>query len=179
MEQTEAILIRRHAWSDTSLVLTWSTADHGKVKTMAKGARRAGSAFAGRLDLFHRVEIGYVPARRGDLHALREVRLLAPFGTGEAANLFLAGYFAELVDRATEPGQPVPTIHSLLSRALTHLVANRATERALVFFEEELCRHLGVLGEREDALGELERYCGRIPASRSEALALINRLGDR
>lgn len=173
MEQTEAILIRRHAWSDTSLVLTWSTAGHGKVRTMAKGARRAGSPFAGRLDLFHRVEIGYVPARRGDLHTLREIRLVAPFAASAAANLFLAGYFAELVDRTTEAGHPVPEIHSLLVRALTHLAVSPATGRALVFFEEELCRLLGIFEPGESALPELERYCGKIPASRNEVLRLL------
>lgn len=173
MEQTGAILIRRHAWSDTSLVLTWSTAAHGKVRTMAKGARRAGSPFTGRLDLFHRVEIGYQPARRGDLHTLREVRLVDPFQSTAASNLFLAGYFAELVDRTTEPGHPVPEIHDLLARALTHLGANAATGRALVFFEEELCRFLGILEAPGAALASLERYCGKIPASRAEALGLI------
>ena len=173
MEQTGAILIRRHAWSDTSLVLTWSTAAHGKVRTMAKGARRAGSPFTGRLDLFHRVEIAYVSARRGDLHMLREVRLLDPFASTAAANLFLAGYFAELVDRTTEPGHPVPEIHDLLERALVHLGGNPATEHALVFFEEELCRLLGILEARGAALASLERYCGKIPASRAEVLGLL------
>lgn len=173
MEQTGAILIRRHAWSDTSLVLTWSTAAHGKVRTMAKGARRAGSPFAGRIDLFHRVEIGYSPARRGDLHTLREVRLLEPFASTAAANLFLAGYFAELVDRTTESGHPVPEIHDLLERALAHLADNPATARALVFFEEELCRLLGILEARGAALASLERYGGKIPASRGEVIGLL------
>jgi DNA repair protein RecO (recombination protein O) len=173
MEQTEAILIRRHAWSDTSLILTWSTADYGKVQTVAKGARRAGSAFAGRLDLFHRVEIGYVLARRGDLHTLREIRLIDPFAASAAANLFLAGYFSEVVDLSTEPGQPVPEIHDLLSRGLNYLSGNPATERALVFFEVELCRLLGVLDVHGAVLNELERYCGKIPSSRNEALRLL------
>ena len=52
MEQTEAILIRRQAWSDTSLIVTWFTLAHGKVGTMAKAARRANSPFAGHLDFF-------------------------------------------------------------------------------------------------------------------------------
>lgn len=175
MEQTEAILIRRHAWSDTSLILTWSTAVHGKVRTVAKGARRTASAFAGRLDLFHRVEIGYALSRRGDLHTLREIRLVAPFAASAAANLFLAGYFAELVDRTTEPGQPVPEIHDLLVRALTHLGSAPASVRALVFFEEELCRQLGIFEASGSALVELERYCGKIPPSRNEVLELMSR----
>ena len=175
MEQTEAILIRRHAWSDTSLVLTWSTSAHGKVRTMAKGALRAGSVFAGRVDLFHRVEIGYEPARRGDLHTLREIRLVTPFAASAAANLFLAGYFAELVDRSTEPGHPVPEIHGLLVRALSHLGSAPATGRALVFFEEELCRLLGIFEACGCALAELERYCGKIPPSRNEVVSLLSK----
>ncbi len=71
MEETEAILIRRQPWSDTSLIVTWFTLGHGKVGTMARAARRTHSPFAGVLDLFHRVEIAYVPGRRGPLGTLR------------------------------------------------------------------------------------------------------------
>jgi DNA repair protein RecO (recombination protein O) len=174
MEQTEAILIRKTPWSDSSLIITWFTAGHGKLTTVARAARRTGSPFSGRLDLFHKVEIGFLPSRKGVLHTLREVRLVETFSSTTAANLFLCGYFAELVDLATQPGEPFPEIYDLLARATAHLGRAPATPRALEFFENELCRLLGVHDGTSCALAAIETYCGRIPASRMPAMKLLH-----
>ena len=173
MEQTEAILIRKRNWSDTSLIVTWFTAAHGKQTTIAKAARRAGSSFAGCLDLFHRAEIGFVASRKSQIHTLREVRVLEAFDSITAANLFLCGYFAELIDLVTEPGEPVPEIYDLLQRAVRHLKSQPASLRALDFFEGELCRHLGIHDDANNTLIAIETYCGRVPASRKAALNLL------
>ena len=130
MEQTEAILIRKQAWSDTSLITTWLTSGHGKITAMARAARKPGSQFAGSLDLFHKAEIGYVMPKRGSLHTLREVRLLEVFAATSASNLFLCGYFAELIDLVTQPGEPFPEIYDLFSRATAHLSRSPASTRS-------------------------------------------------
>ena len=173
MEQTEAILIRRQPWSDTSLIVTWFTLAHGKIATMAKGARRANSPFAGHLDLFHRVEIGYQPGRKTPLATLREVKMLAPFGSKSAANVFLGGYFAELLDLATQPAHPHPEVFDLLSRAIAHLSAKPASLRALDFFECELVRLLGIEDTETHPLAAIETYCGKIPSTRRTAIQML------
>jgi recombinational DNA repair protein (RecF pathway) len=52
LDTTPAILLRKMKLTETSLIVTWLTEHHGKLKTVAKGARQAKSRFAGRLDLF-------------------------------------------------------------------------------------------------------------------------------
>jgi DNA repair protein RecO (recombination protein O) len=173
MEQTEAILIRRQSWSETSLIVTWFTLLHGKVGTMAKAARRANSPFSGVLDLFHRAEIGYLPGRKSPLGILREARLLAPFESKAVANVFLGGYFAELLDLATQPSHPHPEMFDLLSRAVAHLNSKPASRRALEFFERELVRLLGIDDSASHPLEAIETYCGRIPPSRQSALRML------
>ena len=174
MEQTEAILIRKQAWSDASLITTWLTNGHGKITAMARAARRPGSPFAGRLDLFHKTEIAYAMPKRGSLHALREVRLLEVFPATSAANLFLCGYFAELTDLVTQPGESMPGVYDLFARAVAHLGRSPATMRALEFFESELCRLLGIHDGTSCARAAIETYCGRIPSSRMAAMQLLN-----
>jgi DNA repair protein RecO (recombination protein O) len=174
MEQTEAILIRKQAWSDTSLITTWLTSGHGKITAMARAARRPASPFAGRLDLFHKAEIGYAMPKRGSLHTLREVRLVEIFEATSASNLFLCGYFAELIDLVTQPGEPFPEIYDLFSRATAHLSRLPASMRALEFFESELCRMLGIHDGTACARAAIETYCGRIPSSRMAAWKLLN-----
>ncbi len=175
MEHSSAILIRRRPWGDTSWIVTWLTLGHGKVSTMAKGARRPASAFSGKLDLFFIGEISFVLSRKSSLHTLREVHILQPFDAAglSGSNLFLCSYFAELADIVTEPGTPVSGIFELLTRALTHLQSNEASHRALDFFERELTRILGIHDASSHALAALETHCGRVPASRATLLKLL------
>ena len=79
MESTEAILLRKRKFSDTTLIVSWCTELIGCVQTIAKGARRPKSPFAGKLDLFFEAEISIVRSRKTDLHTLAEVVLKNPF----------------------------------------------------------------------------------------------------
>ncbi|MEI6280190.1 MAG: DNA repair protein RecO [Verrucomicrobiae bacterium] len=171
MEESLALLIRRQPWSDTSWIVTWLTRDHGKISTMARGARRPSSPHAGKLDLFYTADIAFVLSRKSSLHALREVRVVEPFDATSCANVFLAGYFAELVDMITQPGDPVPQVFDLLDRAIAFLRKSPANPRALEHFESELGRALGI----PHSLASLESYCGRIPPSRAAALRLLQK----
>lgn len=171
MEESPAILIRRRPWSETSWIVTWMTRDHGKISTMARGARRPSSPLAGKLDLFYAVDIAFTPSRKSSLHTLREVRVTEPFAAlaTPCANLFLAGYFAELADMITQPDEPVGEVFGLLSRAFGFLRVRPASLRALDHFESELARVLGIPAGAES----LASYCGKIPASRAAALRLL------
>ena len=175
MEHSPAILIRRRTWGDTSWIVTWLTLGHGKVSTMARGARRPASPFSGKLDLFYIGEISFVLSRKSSLHTLREIQILEPFDPSglPSSNLFLCSYFSELVDLATEPGTPVSGVFDLLTRALAHLRSNAASLRALDFFEKELARTLGIGDAGSSPLAVLEGHCGRIPRSRPELLRLL------
>ena len=172
VENSPAILIRRRAWGDTSWIVTWLTLGHGKVSTVARGARRPASPFSGKLDLFYIGEISFVISKKSSLHTLREVQVLEPFDASalSGANLYLCCYFAELADLVTEPGTPVSGIFDLLNRALAHLKCKPASVRALDFFEKELGRSLGIGDASSHPLASLEAHCGKIPKSRSALL---------
>jgi DNA repair protein RecO (recombination protein O) len=174
VEKARAILIRRIRFSETSLICVWLTRTHAKVKTSARGALRPGGAFAGKLDLFYEADIAFARSRTSDIHALREVSLLQPFdGEGpHYANLTVAAYFAELIDRVTEPAGHAEEVFDLLHRAVGYLRTERATPRAITHFEAELCRALGVedASGRNDPLHTLAAQCGRLPPGRERAL---------
>lgn len=176
MEQGEAILIRRTVWSDTSFLTTWLLPDLGKVRAMAKAARRPGSPFAGKLDLFFHAEIGFARGKGSPpLHQLREVKVLTAFNATHVpcANVYACGYFAELVDLCTEPAEPAPEIFDLLLRAIRHLSEKPVTLRAIEHFEAQLCRAIGIHEDGHHPLAALERYGGKVPASRLTALKLL------
>jgi DNA repair protein RecO (recombination protein O) len=191
MESTEAILLRKRKFSDTSLIVSWCTESFGCVQTVAKGARRPKSPFVGKLDLFFEAEISIVRSRKSDLHTLTEVVLKNPF-PGIRSNYLrtqTAAYFVELIEICTERDHREPELFSLLRRAFSYLDANDPTARAVVHFDTELARIAGVhdaksVGEADSfprdansvpysaafALGNL---FGRLPLSRTPLLKTL------
>ncbi len=177
LDSTPAILLRKFKLTETSLIVTWFTETHGKLKTVAKGARRPKSPFAGRLDLFFNAEITLARSAKSELHALREVVVT---DSREGLRLSyertcLAAYFVELVEMTTEPDHPAPEIYDLLRRALDFLARNEPTRRAMLHFERELSRVLGVTGvfnpDAEPA-GAIARLTGgNLPPDRARLLA--------
>jgi DNA repair protein RecO (recombination protein O) len=178
VETSAAILIRKRMFSDTSLIVSWCTESLGCVQTVARGARRQKSPFAGKLDLFFEAEISIVRSRKSDLHTLTEVVLTNPF-PGIRSNyvrMQSAAYFIELIEICTERDHREPELFGLLRRALSYLNVNDATPRAIAHFETELARIAGVhdqtrlKSEPAFALGNL---FGRLPLSRTPLLKTL------
>ncbi len=175
MVTTSAILLRKTRLTESSLIVTWLTEDHGKLKTVARGARRPRSAFAGQLDLFFAAEITYVKSTKGELHALREVTVRDPReGLRQLyARTQLAAYFVELLELNSELEHAVPEIYDLLRRALDYLNAALPTRRAMLRFEAELSRLLGLTGRHNpdaDPADAISRLAGRLPPGRTRLL---------
>ena len=149
VETTAAILLRKTKLSETSLIVTWFTEAHGKIKTVAKGARQPKSKFAGGLDLFFDCEIQFARSRKSELHILREVALREPHAGVrlDYGRVALGAYFVELIELVTEPEHPEPELYDLLNRGLGFLNAQPAALRALLHFESELVRLLGIQGQ--------------------------------
>jgi DNA repair protein RecO (recombination protein O) len=172
METTRAILLRKTKLTETSLIITWLTASHGRLKTVAKGARQPRNRFSGRLDLFFECDIQWSHSRKGELHTLREVEILDPH---EAVRLdflrvSLCSYFVELIELVTEAEHAVPDLYDLLNRALNYLNANSASRLALEHFERELARLLGIANPAVSSAVALGRAYQRVPSSRPELL---------
>ena len=180
VESTEAILIRKRNFRDTSLIVSWCTESFGCVQTVAKGARRPKSPFAGKLDLFFEAEISVVRSRKSDLHTLTEVVLKNPF-PGIRSNYLRtrgAAYFVELIEICTERDHREPELFELLRRAFGYLDAKNPTPRAVAHFETELARIAGVHGMK--SVGEADSFprdANSVPYSAAFALGnLFGRL---
>jgi len=178
VETTAAILLRNRKFSDTSLIVSWCTESLGCIQTVAKGARRAKSPFAGKLDLFFEAEIQIARSRRSTLHTLTEVVLRNPFA-GIRSNYLrtqTAAYFVELIEICTERDHREPELFGLLRRAFGYLDANDSTARAVAHFETELARLAGVHDQRRlkaDPAFALGNLFGRLPLSRTPLLKTL------
>ncbi len=178
METTNAILLRKRKLSDTSLIVSWCTESLGCLETVARGARRPKSVFAGRLDLFFEAEIQLQRSRKSNLHTLTEAVVRNPYG-GIRENFqrtLTAAFFVEWIEVTTEPEHPAPELFHLLQRALGFLDRNDATPRALQHFEAELARLAGVHDAavlRSDPAAALATLFGRMPRGRNALLKAL------
>jgi DNA repair protein RecO (recombination protein O) len=175
VQATRATIIRLTRLTDSSLIVHWFSEEQGLVKTVAKGARRAKSPFAGQLDLFFAGEITFQRARRGELHGLREVSIRQwreGLRRNYSATLF-AAYCCQLLESAVEPEHPESGLHDLLSRALDHADKEAPGMRALRHYERELARLLGISHDEREAHLSLRDALGTLPASRD---GLVERL---
>jgi DNA repair protein RecO (recombination protein O) len=178
VKTTAAILLRKRKFSDTSLIVSWCTESLGCIQTMARGARRSKSPFAGRVDLFFEAEIQIVPARKSSLHTLTEVTLRRTFPGIRQSYLRTraAAYFVELTELCTERDHGEPDLFALLRRAFAYLDANDPNLRAISHFETELARIAGVHAAKRlksDPAFALGNLFGKLPLSRTPLLKTI------
>lgn len=178
MESTAAILLRKRKLSDTSLIVSWCTESLGCIRTVAKGARRPRSPFAGKLDLFFETEIQIARSRKSNLHTLTEIALRNPFGGIRKHHLRTqaAAYFVELIEICTESDHHEPELFALLRRAFGYLNENDPTLKAVAYFETELARITGVHDAKmlkNDPAVALGNLFGRLPLSRTLFLKAV------
>jgi DNA repair protein RecO (recombination protein O) len=178
METTNAILLRKRKLSDTSLIISWCTESLGRIDTVAKGARRPKSVFAGKLDLFFDAEIQIKRSRRSNLHTLTEAVLRDPFGRirENYRRTQTASCFVEWIEISTEPDHPAPELFHLLQRAFGFLDAQDANLRAVRHFEAELARLSGVHDAailKSDPAAALATLFGRLPRGRGALLKAL------
>src|ERR1700682_5481423 len=178
MESTTAILLRKRKFSDTSLIVSWFTESLGCIQTVAKGARRTKTPFAGKLDLFFEADIAIVPSRKSNLHTLTAVALRNPF-PGIRKNYLrtqAAAYFVELIEVCTERDHHEPELFALLRRAFGYLDKSEPNLRAVSHFETELARIAGVHDAKKlkaDPAFALGNLFGRLPLSRTPLLKTL------
>jgi len=143
-ERAEGIVLRRQSVTESSLIVTWYTREFGKLKTLAKGARRSKGPFQGKIDLFYRDEIVFLPSKRSDLHLLHDCFLENPHPRlrKSVASLTAASYVCELVELATEREDPNDKIYELLVKIL-ELLERRHDGVPLIWFEIQLLAAAG------------------------------------
>jgi len=146
MQTEKGVILRVTKLTETSLIITWCVDGLGIVKTVAKGARRAKSAFAGKLDLFYTAELSWTDSPNSELGNLREIVVLdyAEELRRSYKNTAVAGYFVSLVEYVMEAGSIDDDVFGLLVRALNYLKTQNAEKKGFIHFEKELSKLLGV-----------------------------------
>lgn len=153
IESATGLILRTRPLTETSLIVNWLTREHGRFSTVAKGARRPKSPFAGKLDLFYRAEFTFTRSRSSDLHTLREVELKETHAwlRTEMDRLQCVAYCTALVTQATEPDTPLPAVFELMAGLLAYLADHPPSPQIIFAFELKLLHELGLSPDLEDS----------------------------
>jgi DNA repair protein RecO (recombination protein O) len=170
-------IVGRMPFGNTSLIVRSLTQQAGRLTFMAKGATRPKSPFAGVIDLFYLADFLYQPARTGEMHTLREVKLIeAHLGLRRSyANLMASQYFAALIEAVTESATPVEEEFNLFAKALTYLCETDVTWRAVERFEQRILTLAGVAQPDGDLPRAFHALHHKVPSLREDLLKLLAR----
>ena len=144
---TNAIVIRSLNYGESDKIVTFFTKNFGKVKGIAKGARRSKKRFQNALDLFSHVRLGFfdregmglVRAESCDIfNSFRRIR-------EDLKKIYYGTYFLELVNEMTGEREAHPEAFDLLLSCLSALEEAKPQEEQLRIFE---IRMLSLFGYR-------------------------------
>jgi DNA repair protein RecO (recombination protein O) len=156
--RTEAIVLRRADLGEADRLLTIFTPGRGKLRVVAKGARKVGSRKGGHVELFTRTNLLIAKARELDIVSQAEtVESYRPLREDLLRSTY-AHYFAELLDRFTAEEQESGELYDLFGETLSHLCDATAQSAALLARYYEL--HLLALAGYQPRLFDCVR-CGK------------------
>jgi DNA repair protein RecO (recombination protein O) len=145
-EKAQGLVIRATDFSETSRVVTLWTRELGKVRALAKGARRLRSSFESGLDLLTVCSIVLLRKTSGGLDLLTEAQVQQRFAPlrSDLPALYAGYYIAELLGAKTEDYDPHPALYDEALATLGFLgTPGIFTDACLAHFELALLRELG------------------------------------
>lgn len=122
-EHSEAIVLRKVDFSETSRIVTFLTPDRGRMACMVKGARRKGSPMATLLDTYNRLEITYTWKESRQVQLLTEATLLDSYGTlkTNVEHIACAAFLLEVAAMAAFENNPAPELFAAAQWGFKHL----------------------------------------------------------
>lgn len=159
LHKTRAVVIGRRAFGESDRLVDFYTRDYGKVRGIARAARRARSRFGSALELFTLGEMVFFDTGRSELVQVDHFDIVRPFVRvrEHLERLGQGAWAVEVVARLSADRDPHPALFALLVRALTALETARQPARVAVCFG---LRAVDLLGHRP----RLDRClsCGRL-----------------
>ncbi|HEX9260200.1 MAG TPA: DNA repair protein RecO, partial [Acidimicrobiales bacterium] len=186
-----AVVVRTHKLAEADRIVVLLTAEHGKVRAVAKGVRKTTSRLGGRLEPLNHVALLLHQGR--DLDVVSQAETIEHFRPlhDELDGLTRGVALLEAVDQLTHEREPVPRLYRMLVGALRTLAAVPSPLVVPAFYWKLLAED-GVRPELDacllcgatDALvafdldegGVLCRSCRRGRPISSEALSLLRRV---
>ena len=132
-----AIIMRVRDFGESDLLVTFLTPDRGRLKGVAKGARRSKKRFVNCLDIFSLVNLEYGPRRKGDLYFIHSGKLLEAYPNlrKNYSTLSHASYLIELTEILFPWEVPDPGIFEMLKSMFNYLAVGERADQITAAYE--------------------------------------------
>lgn len=143
--KTEAIVLRSLDYGESDRIVTLYTRDYGKIRGIAKGARRSRKRFANALELFCFSQIVFSRKGRDSLSLLEESHVYHHFENirQNLEKTLMSSYLVDLTDQFTLEDKKSEKLFQLLYDFLEQINGGDCTEALLRFFEIRLLKQAG------------------------------------
>jgi DNA repair protein RecO (recombination protein O) len=158
--KTRAISLKTVPFAEADKLATLFTREHGKIKAIAKGARRVPSRFGGRVETFTYAD--YFIAQGRSLDIISQCQVIESFQKiRENSQALPAGlYLLKLVNSGTAEGQVYIELFDLLLQSLTQLKNKQDARRVVKDFLHGFVMIEGIFKEGIDPQYSLSEHIG-------------------
>lgn len=152
-QRVEAIILKHSDFGEADRLLTLFSREQGKLRALAKGARKPGSRKGGHLEPFSRARLQLASGR--DLYIVSQAEAIEVHSelSRSLEILGYAAYAAELADKFSLEGEAQPGLYRLLAETLTRLAGGQGGQLAVRFYEVRLLDQVGFRPELQECLG--------------------------
>lgn len=121
----EAFVIRTYPYQEASVIVSFFTRDQGKLRGIARAARRPKNSFGSSLERLSQVRIYYSQRENRELVNIASCDLLqSQFGLlGDYAAVVALDYVAELCEHLLPPNEPNDKFYRLIATVLENMRA--------------------------------------------------------
>jgi len=146
---SDSFILRTYPFREADLIVSFFTRDQGKMRGVARRARKPKGPFGAGLERLSRVNMAYYERENRDLVNLSGCELIeSPFALqSDYARGLALDYFAEVAEQLLPPHEPNEKFFRLLVAALDYLRAGGETWTAILYVSLWSVRLAGVFPE--------------------------------
>jgi len=144
--QSRAIVLKVTDYGESDKIVTFYTQHFGKLKAIAKGAKRSKKRFVNKLEFFSLLDITIIPGRLSTLGLIDNASLLNPFPSlRENYHRYTAAMLVcELMDHWTRENDSDDPLFQLLCWCLHELSGSSSIAEIVIFFQIKMLDILGM-----------------------------------
>jgi len=143
--KTEGFVLKSFSYGESDLIVTFYSREFGKIKGIAKGAKRSKKRFANVFEPFSLTRIIFSRKSRDMLALIESCEIVDHYALirQDLEKTLTASYFIELADHFSPEGRNNEDLFSLLSDFLLLLTRENISDAIIRFFEMRLLKIAG------------------------------------
>lgn len=122
--KTSAVVLKKYPFGEYDEIIHMFSSDYGKIKTFARGSRKAKSELFGKFEPFYEITALFSSGKNFDIVSQAEIINCYGGILKDLESLYCGFYFLELSEQLLPYMSPEPKIYIYLKKILNHIETN-------------------------------------------------------